>query len=281
MHTTSLAATTQSHSKRRISPTRRGNLLVGCGVVLLIFVILLAIGGYIVATSWRGWTASTSTKMIDTMLTSAQIDPEEHAEIMVHVTTLMERFENKDITLEQLGQVIEQFAKSPVIPSAMVISIDRLYIAQSDLTDEEKSQARIDLARYTQGLFDESIEPNSLNDVLEPVVTHTPDDNDIRLNLKIDENGRTVTALRSADEVSTEELQLLISTAKGLADEAGITEIPQEVDLSDEIQRAIGIALNEIAIDEEVEIESDDLLEDEPTDTPDTPDTQPDVDDGP
>ncbi len=265
MDTTSLAINTQSHTKRRTAPTRRGNLLVGCGVVLLIFVILLAIGGYIVATSWRGWTASTSTKMIDSMLTSAQIDAEEHSEIMVHVTELMQRFEDKDITVEQLGSVVEQLAKSPIIPSAMVISIDRLYIAQSDLSDEEKAQGRIDLARYTEGLFDESIEPDSINDVLESVITHSPDDNDIRLNLKIDENGRTVTALRSADEVTTEDLQQLLATAKSLADEAGITETPQEVDLSDEIQRAIGIALGEIVVEEEPEIEANETEAVEPS----------------
>lgn len=278
MDTTSLAINTQSHSKRRTIPTRRGNLLVGCGVVLLIFVILLAIGGYIVATNWRGWTASKSTKMIDTMLTSAQIDAEEHSEIMVHVTELMQRFEDKDITLEQLGGVAKQLAKSPIIPSAMVISIDRLYIAQSDLSDEEKAQGRIDLARYTEGLFDESIEPDSINDVLESVITHSPDDNDIRLNLKIDENGRTVTALRSADEVTTEDLQQLLATAKSLADEAGITETPQEVDLSDEIQRAIGIALGEITVEEEPEIEAEEPEAVEPSEPA---DAETDDNDGP
>lgn len=240
---------------------RRGNLLVGCGVVLAVLVILVAIGGYIVATNWRSWTASTSTKMIDTMLTEAQIDPDEHAEIMLEIESVMERFENKEITVEEIGKIVEELAESPVIPAALVIALDKLYITTSGLPEEERVQARTDLTRFTQGLFDESIDPNAINGVLEPVVTNTPDDNDIRLNLTLDQGGGTITALRSADEVSDEELRTLIANAKSKADEAGVGENPEPIDLSDEIKKAIGIALGEISR------ETDSLPD--PSDTPD------------
>jgi uncharacterized protein YpmB len=276
MNHSNIVESSTNPSKGRMLPARRGNLLVGCGVVLLILIILVGVGAYFVYSNVRGWTADASTKAIDKMLTEAQIDPAEHAEIMVHVESLMTRFEDGDIEWNQLGQVVEQLAKSPVISSAMVISIDRLYVAQSELPEEEKAQARIDLARYTQGLFDKSIEPDSINDVLEPAITHSPDDNDIRLNLKIDENGRTITALKSADQVSTEELRELIASAKALADEAGVTETPEPVDLSDEVQKAIGIALGEIAQDVDVEVEADEPATDEPADP-----AMPQDDDGP
>ncbi len=230
----------------RILTARRGNLLVGCGVVLLIFIILLGIGGYYVATNWRGWTANQSTKLVDGILTQAEIDPDEHAELMVHVNGLMTRFENKEVTLEQLGEVLEQLVESPVVPSALVIALDNLYITPSDLPDDEKAQARIDFARYTQGLFDETIPSESVNEVLEPVITTTPDKDDIKLNLRLDQDGSTITALKSSDKVSTEELRTLIANAKAQADEAGVTATPTEIDLSDELGKAIGITLGEI-----------------------------------
>lgn len=251
--------TLQTSRSTALPINHRGNLLMGCGVVLVVLVILAAIGGYIVATNWRGWTASTTTKMIDSMLTKAQIDPVEHQEIMAHINTTMERFENKEITVEQIGRIVEELAESPVIPAALVIGLDKLYITSSDLPEEERAQARIDLTRFTQGLFDESIEPTAIDEVLEPVITHKPDKDDIKLNLKLDENGRTITALRSADKVSDEELRTLIATAKAKADEAGIGDNPSPVDLSDEIARAIGIALGEITP--------------EPAALPETPDT--------
>lgn len=242
---------------RRMQTARRGNLLVGCGVVLLVVILLIGIGTYFVMTNIRGWTASASTSMIDKVLTEANIDPAEHAEIMVHVEKLMTRFEDGDIEWNELGGIVEELVESPVIPAAMVMGIDTLYIAESDLEEAEKAQGRIDLARFTQGLFDKSIDPNAMNDVLAPVITNTPDDNDIRLNLTIDaSNGRTITALRSADEVSGDELRELISIAKSKADNAEITQTPTPIDLSDEIEKAIGIALGEIeddSVEESVE----------------------------
>lgn len=263
---------------RRKPIARRGNLLVGCGVVLLIVILLAGIGIFYTATHWRGWTASTSTKMMDKMLTEANIDPKEHLEIMAHVETLMQRFEDKDISIEQLGNVIEKLSESPVIPSAMVMGIDSFYFTESDLDEAEKAQGRIDLARFTQGLFDESIEPDTINDVLEPIITNTPDDNDIRLNLTIDSSGgRTINALRSPDEVTGDDLRELIALAKATADEQGISETPAQIDLSDEIAKAIGIALGEIAEDstEEEDAESADV------ETTDDDSTTPATDDGP
>ena len=243
---------------------RRGNLLVGCGVVILILVLLAGIGAFFVATNWRGWSASLATQGFDTALTKAQIDPAEHAEIMVHVEDLMARFENKEVSLEDLGRVLGELAESPVIPSAMVMAIDNLYINDSDLEDSEKTQSRIELARYTNGLFAKTIGEETLSEVLAQVSTRTPDDNDIPLNLTVGSNGQHIAALRSADEVTLEDIRTLIATAKAHADEAGITETPDQIDLSDEIAKAIGVALGEIENDS-VEETAEESVEDIPT----------------
>lgn len=255
--------------RHRKHAARRGNLLVGCGVVLVVVIVLLVVGGIFVAMNYKGWISNYSTNVVDTALTAAQVDPTEHAEIMVHVESLMTRFEDGEIGFDELGKIAEELMQSPVVPAAMVMAIDSLYISGSELEDAEKMQARTDLARYAQGLFDESISPNTVDDVLEPVITHNPDNDDIRLNLQIDKNGTSVTALKSADDVTTEELRTLIANAKAQADEVGVTETPQPIDLSDELAKAIGIALGEITDDSQ----SDDEVEE--------PVKEPAVDDGP
>ncbi|MFK7759303.1 MAG: hypothetical protein AB8C13_05085 [Phycisphaerales bacterium] len=242
--------------------TRRGNLLVGCGVVLAVLVVLAVIAVVVVMMNWRSWTANASTQMINSVITQSKIDPAEQAEIMDHIESLMTRFENKEVSMEQMGMVLEQLVESPVVASALVIGLDNLYFAESTLSDEEKAQGRIELARFTQGLFDETIQPPAINEVLAPVITNTPDSNDIKLNLKLDSNGRSITALKSSDEVTDEDLRTLIATAKIKADEAEIDETPVEVDLSDELGRAIGIALG-------------DIVEEDPEPAPSTPAADP------
>lgn len=231
--------------RRHRTNTRPANVLVGCLVAIAIVVILAIIAVIYVAMTWRGYMSGWAKQGVVAVLVESRIEQDEQDEIMVHIDTLMTRFENKEVTFKQLSSVIEELTESSVPAAAMVISIDRIYLAESALEDSEKAQGRIELARFGQGLFDKTIPEDSLHDVLKPVTTTTPDNNDIRLNLTLGNNNQQITALRSADEVSDDELRELIATAKAKADEAGITETPSPIDLSDEIGTAIANALEE------------------------------------
>ncbi len=235
----------QLNRRKPKAARRNGSVLTGCLVALGIAIVLLIISVIFVARSWRGWVSSGLEQGLTAVLNETQINQAEKDEIFAHVENLMIRFADKDISIEDLAEVMEGLVKSPMLPAAMVGSIDAFYINSSGFEEDEKVQARIELARFAQGLFDESIDPSSINDVLEPVVTNTPDDNDIRLNLRIDSTGTVITALRSADEVTDDELRTLIATAKLNADEAGIAETPKEIDLSDEIAIAIALAIGD------------------------------------
>ena len=121
--------------------------------------------------------------------------------------------------------------------------------------------------------------------MIAPIETNTPDENDIVLNFQVSSDGQKTNALRSADEVSIEDLRLLIANAKAKADEAGVVAVPEKIDLSNEIAIAIADALNDDAsnwlpagVEAPVKEPKDEPNADSP-DTPDTPD-QP-VDDGP
>lgn len=262
-------------NRNPLSVSRRGNLLLGCGVVLGVVVLAGIAAAVWISMSWRGWTSSAIQRGTDRVLTEAHIDPVEHQEIMTHVKELMTKFENKDITLEELGHVAEQIAKSPIVPAAMVMITDHVYIAQSELSDEEKADARIQLGRYAQGVKDKAIDPETAQQVLDPISTDTPDSNDIILNLNYNQSGKKTRALRSADEVSADDLRAVVEQARALADEAGITENPVEIDLSDELGAAIARALGETPELPETDPSDGNADEAEPvdehTDTPDEP----------
>ncbi|MDF1809600.1 MAG: hypothetical protein P1U42_07890 [Phycisphaerales bacterium] len=225
---------------------RQGNILVGCLVAFGIFLVIAIIATVFVARSWRGWVSGGLTQGLTLALEEAKIDESERLEILAHLDTLMVKFETKEVTLKELGTVVEKIVESPILPAAMVMSADQLYFDQSDLSEEEKAQARIELSRFSTGLVDKSIHPDALTEVLSPISTNTPDDNDIVLNLQVGANGQsTVNALRSADEVSADDLRELVSIAKAKADEVEITQTPEQIDLSNEIAIAIAKALNE------------------------------------
>jgi len=260
-------------------------------VALGIAIILLVISIVFVMNSWRGWASSGFEKALTAVLDETQISQIEKDEINAHVENLMTRFTEKDINLADLGMVMEELAESPVIPAAMVGSIDALYISQSGFDDAEKAQSRVELARYAQGLFDESIDPETIHLVLDPVTTDTPDEDDIQLNLQLDKDGARINALKSADDVSDDELRELIASAKLNADEAGVTDTPKVIDLSDEIGIAIALAIGDdpsLWLPEGVEYvpapEIEEVVEEDANDSQDEPtddSTDADSDDGP
>ena len=223
----------------------RGNVLAGCLIALGVALVLAIIATIFVATSWRGWVSDGIRQGITAALEEAPVSEAERLEIVAHIDTLMTRFDQKEIGFSELGRVVEELAESPLTMAAMMMSANGLYIENSELPEEEKEQARIELARFSLGLFDESIESSVIQDVLDPITTNTPDDNDIVLNVTIESTGNTTRALRSADEVTTEDVRLLVANAKAQADEAGVTLTPEPIDLSNEVAIAIANALGE------------------------------------
>lgn len=224
---------------------RRGNMLVGCLTVLGIVLVIMIIATVFVIRSYRGWIATGIETSVDAVLVEMQIDDAEQGEIMAHVNTLMTRYKDKDIGLEELGLVLESIAESPLLGAAIIGGVDALYFKESGLTDEEKTEGRLQLARYAQGLRAKSIEPESLELVLASVSTTTPDENDIQLQYEQGPWGSSQFALRSADEVSDDDLRAVFVEAKAKADEAQIDEVPEEIDISDTLGVAIANALGE------------------------------------
>lgn len=235
------ASDRKSFSSNRLKRNRRGNLLVGCLTALGIFLIVVIIATVFVIRMWRGWAAGWMESGIETALVQMKIDDAEQAEIMGHVSTLMTRFKDKEIGFEELALIAESIAESPLLGAAIVGGVDALYFKESGLSEEEKAEGRVQLARYAQGLRQKSIDPDTLDSVLKSVSTSTPDSNDIQINVPEKLN----IILRSADEVSDDDLREVIAQARAKSDEAGINEFPEEIDISDTLGVAIANALGE------------------------------------
>jgi hypothetical protein len=216
-------------------------MLVGCLTVLGIVLVILIIATVFVMRSYRGWIATGIEKSVDAALVEMKLDDAEQGEVMGHINTLMTRYKDKDIGLEELGEVLVSIAESPLIGAAIIGGVDAIYFSESSLSDEEKTEGRVQLARYAQGLREKSIDPETLESVLDSVSTTTPDGNDIQINVP----DALYVSLRSADEVTDDDLRAVFEQAKAKADEAGIAEEPELIDISDTLGVAIADALGE------------------------------------
>ena len=118
--------------------------------------------------------------------------------------------------------------ESPLMPSFVVMAVERKYFDRSKLSDEEKAEGRQALKRFARGVFDSKIKDKGIDSVMAHVADRGP-------------NGQW--ELRQA--VSDEELRAALSEAKAQADAANIPPAPENIDPSDEVKRIVDEALNQ------------------------------------
>lgn len=219
--------------------SRRGNWLLGCGIVLAVVVIILIAGGIFVAMNIRGWSAKAMSSAFTGILADAPIEAAEKAETQAVLDAFVQDFKDEKITFEQLGLVFQNIVESPVLPAGIAIGVGHGYFEDSALTPEEKTDGNLQVARIAHGLADETLDPGVLRDVLAPLRADPSDAEAIQFNL----NGTNI-RVKQPEKTTPDELRAFIAKARETADSNALPPTPPPFDLSGELQKAIDEALN-------------------------------------
>jgi hypothetical protein len=186
------------------------------------------IAGFWISQHWRGWFADIGSQVINQGIDASDLPPQEKVEVKAQVERVAKAFSAGQISNEQASAIVQKLMKSPLMPSIVVMAVEKRYFDRSGLSAEEKVQGRLSLQRFARGVFDEKIDQKGLDSVMVHVA---------------DRQGDNKWQLRQ--QVSDKDLRTAISEAKLRADEAGIPAAPENVDPSDEVKRIIDEALKE------------------------------------
>jgi hypothetical protein len=200
--------------------------LMGCLIVFGIVVVLGIIAAIVIAYSWRGWTASLGAQVTKQAITESQLPEEEKVEINAQVDRIANGFRDGKISMEQLGELMQKFANSPLMTSVMASVIDTQYLEKSGLTPEEKLEGKKTLRRYLRGVVDHKIDQQGID----AAMVHVADKK---------ANGQW----EIRKQLSDDDLKKFLETAKAEADKAGIADEPENFDPSDEVKRIVDEAL--------------------------------------
>ena len=217
-------------------PHRHALVKVGCTALLVIVVLAMA-AGFWVALNWRGWAADGSRKAFAALIEKTGLPDEQKQGMIAHVDALAAEFEAGTVSARDLIAVVEEVSRSPIIPAAIVAAMYEGYIRPSSLSDEEKAQAGVVLRRFAQGVYEKSIPESAIGPTLDPI-SAPRGDSGISIG-----TGRTEYHLKEPKSVTPDELRTFIANAKARADEAGVSEVVEEVDFAAELGRAINAAL--------------------------------------
>jgi hypothetical protein len=219
---------------------RRGNWLMGCGIALAIVLLLLIGAGVFIAMNWRGWAAGGMRQGMTAAVAELPVDDAEKAETQAVVDDFLDRFEAGDISLQQLGLVMQEITESPVMPAGMAMGVSQAYFKDSGLTEEEKADGRTQIARIAHGLAGNTVTQDELRTILTPIEAAPADREVIQFQL-----GNRQIRLKAPSIVTDDDLRVFIAQAREQADSHDLPPTPPTFDLSGELDRAIRTALGE------------------------------------
>jgi hypothetical protein len=200
----------------------RGGVLKVILIILgAIFVLCLALGIW-VATSWRGWAANAANRTAEAIVKDSGLPPNQQASILTDVRQLGDDFKAGRVSLEQIGRITQTLTEGPLLPLAGVQVAREKYVNPSDMTTEEKADAILTLQRFARGVVEKKISKNEIEEVVKPVT-----------DLKA--NGRW----ELKENPTRMELDQFIANAKAKADGVMIPEEPYDLNIADELHKAI------------------------------------------
>ena len=210
----------EGHSPPQSSGCR--NVALGCGCAAGVL-LLIAVGlGVWVFQNWKQMAAEFGKKVAADAVAKSSLPKEDKERILKRINSLADDFKSGKVSPQQLGKVMEQIAQSPLLPLGMVMAADEKYLKPSGLSQEEKDEGRRTLQRLARGAFEKTIPQNDTQEVMKLVMEPQPGGGE-----------------RLKERLTDVELKTFLEKAKEKADDADVPDEAFEVNIADELEKAI------------------------------------------
>lgn len=199
---------------------------IGCGVVLLLAVVLGGLGAWWLATNVRSVGADIAATALKEGLNELDLPADQQTRINARIDDVAQQFKDQKLTVEEVVHIFEKIGQGPLMPAGLALVVKRAYIRDSGLSDEEKAAAEVAIHRFARGVIDESIPEPTRESVLDLIST-------------ADAQGNR----QFKQTLTDDEVRAFVDAAKQAADDAGVAEEVPEVNFADEFDKAIDEAL--------------------------------------
>ena len=162
------------------------------------------------------------------MIETTDLPQQEKTEIAETIDQIKNGYLNGEISIEELGLILESMGRSSVIPIGLVIQFEESYVIPSGLDSMEKAAANINLNRLARGIADARIDWETAAEILTPISDQDADGHQ---------------HLRPPAEVSDDEIRQVLAAVREAADDGGVSMEKIEVDISDEFKNSVESAL--------------------------------------
>jgi hypothetical protein len=208
-------------------PTKGSSNTVLYVILAVVLVVVLICGGLSFAV-YRMITGAVDT-VVEVIhdatvqgIQSSDMDDDDKETIIVQVDRVKNAYKAGDITTEEVTQLLGNILQGPIMMVGMCQHMERHYVIASDLSDEEKSEGQLTLQRVACGVFDDTITRSQFETLTASISVN-------------DQNGNP--SLK--ETLTDEELREILTQCKKLADDADLPEEPYDIDIGEEIKKAV------------------------------------------
>ena len=203
-----------------------GGCLIGC---LIVGAVSLLICGGVAFYAYRNvpnLVFQGAREVLSSTLEQSQLPEDEQAAILEQFDRVGTGYLEGELTLDEVGQIIEELAESPMMSVIFLQIVDAVHLEKSGLSDDEKVEARVTLQRFFRGAMDDRFEQEELDSIMDqirknPNATDSQDQQEIKSSF------------------TDEELRQVLQDAKELCDLKEIPVQDTEVVISEEMKEVI------------------------------------------
>ena len=153
---------------------------------------------------------------------SSDMDDDDKDTIVAQIDRVHAAYKAGDITTEQVTQLFGDIIQGPIMMVGMCQHMERRFVIPSDLSDDEKAEGQLTLQRVARGTFEGTISRSQFQTLTDSISVNDPNGNP---SLK--------------ETLTDEELREFLTQCKKLADDNKIPEEPYDIDIGEEIKKAV------------------------------------------
>ncbi len=147
-----------------------GKIAIGCGIVVLIVIVLLAVGGWYVYNNARGWMAKGLSSVVNEAVDQSNLPDVQKQAITDRVDHVMQEFADGNITLDQIGQAVNSLEVENLVTAGMAQYIGTAVMDSSSLSDDDKADGRQAMNRLAHGVLENQIDESEIQKVFDAIM---------------------------------------------------------------------------------------------------------------
>ena len=94
--------------------------LIGCLIIFVVMVVIAVLAAIWVTHHWRGWASNFGSAAIKQAVDASDLAPQQKQAIGDQVDRVADAFSSGRLSVDQMGSIMEKFARSPLMTSIMV-----------------------------------------------------------------------------------------------------------------------------------------------------------------